>query len=329
MDIEVSARTLREVEFREKLRGYNQDDVDEFLERAAAGVELLHDRLRQAMERAMRAEQRVADLPDDDDALRRTLVLAQRTADMAVKESQQQARETIVNAQNEARAMVTEAEERARRTTEEAERDLREELVRLEKARQQLHKDIILLERHVEEERSRMRAALANAAAWVDQNLSGMAPPPSLSEVDVPAPPPAPPRGPSREGSEADRSDGDSTDEAERGSGGHHGGEHHGGEHHGGEQAPSEEGRPFVGAGAGAPNAPNAPDAPSAPSAPGDAGPYERQHGAGGGIFDAEQWEGTSEDNPTRIIRVQGSAGRYAPTRVIRGEDPHGGRGQV
>src|SRR3977135_1126092 len=95
MDIEVSARTLREVEFREKLRGYNQDDVDEFLERGAGGVRVLHDRLRQAMERAMRAEQRVSDLPDDDDALRRTLVLAQRTADMAVKESQQQARETL------------------------------------------------------------------------------------------------------------------------------------------------------------------------------------------------------------------------------------------
>src|SRR2546423_14964915 len=98
MDIEVSARTLREVEFREKLRGYNQDDVDEFLERAAAGVELLHDRLRQAMERAMRAEQRASDLPDDDDALRRTLVLAQRTAGMAVKGAQPQAPEAPANA---------------------------------------------------------------------------------------------------------------------------------------------------------------------------------------------------------------------------------------
>jgi cell division initiation protein len=322
MDIEVSARTLREVEFREKLRGYNQDDVDEFLERAAAGVELLHDRLRQAMERAMRAEQRVADLPDDDDALRRTLVLAQRTADMAVKESQQQARETIVNAQNEARAMVTEAEERAQRTTEEAERDLRQELVRLENARQQLHKDIIILERHVEEERTRMRAALANAAAWVDQNLSGMAPPPSLSDVDVPAPPP-PARGSSREGREGregidrDGFDGDRMDDAEHG---------------GGHQGPTEEGRPFVGAGtggAGAPSSPSAPSAPSSPSAPSDAGRYEHQPGAGGGIFDAEQWEGASEDNPTRIIRVQGSAGRYAPTHVVRGEGPAGGRGQV
>jgi cell division initiation protein len=301
MDIEVSARTLREVEFREKLRGYNQDDVDEFLERAAAGVELLHDRLRQAMERAMRAEQRVSDLPDDDDALRRTLVLAQRTADMAVKESQQQARETIMNAQNEARAMVTEAEERARRTTEDAERDLREELVRLENARKQLHNDIVLLERHVEEERGRMRAALANAASWVDQNLSAMAPPPPLSEVDVPAPP-----GPAHRPSE-DGFDGDDGGQAD------HGGADQGGA----ELRPTEGGRQAAGVRTGGTGAPS------------DVGPEERPPGAGGGIFDAEQWEGTSEDNPTRIIRVQGSAGQYAPTRVIKGQGPAGGPGQV
>jgi cell division initiation protein len=304
MDIEVSARTLREVEFREKLRGYNQDDVDEFLERAAAGVELLHDRLRQAMERAMRAEQRASDLPDDDDALRRTLVLAQRTADMAVKESQQQARETLVKAQTEARTMVVEAEERARRTTEEAERDLREELVRLESARQQLHKDIILLERHVEEERSRMRAALANAAAWVDQNLSAMASPPPLSDVDVPAPMPQ-----SQEPSE-DGFDGDGGGDPDSGVVA---------------EGSAEDGRPPVVVGVGAPPG----GAPQGGAPPGGAGPQERPPGAGSGVFDAEQWESTNEDNPTRIIRVQGSAGQHTPTRVVKGQGPPGGRGQV
>jgi cell division initiation protein len=299
MDIEVSARTLREVEFREKLRGYNQDDVDEFLERSAAGVELLHDRLRQTMERAMRAEQRASDLPDDDDALRRTLVLAQRTADMAVKESQQQARETLVNAQTEARAMVVQAEEHARRTTEEAERDLREELIRLESARQQLHKDIILLERHVEEERSRMRSALANAAAWVDQNVSAMVPPPALSEVDVPAPPPAA-RGASEDDIDADR--GAEPDSSV------------------GDEGPADDDRPPVPVGAGGPPSSVPPTGP---------GPQEGPPGAGSGVFDAEQWESTNEDNPTRIVRVQGSAGQHAPTRVVRGQGPPGGRGQV
>ncbi|MGH9165238.1 MAG: DivIVA domain-containing protein, partial [Acidimicrobiales bacterium] len=45
---EVTAEEIRRVEFRERLRGYNQGDVDEFLERVAGAVERLHERLRQA-----------------------------------------------------------------------------------------------------------------------------------------------------------------------------------------------------------------------------------------------------------------------------------------
>ncbi|MDP9388795.1 MAG: DivIVA domain-containing protein, partial [Actinomycetota bacterium] len=71
--MEVSPQTIRDVEFREKLRGYHQDDVDEFLERVAAGVEILQDRLRQATERAVRAEQQSAEAREDDESLRRTL----------------------------------------------------------------------------------------------------------------------------------------------------------------------------------------------------------------------------------------------------------------
>ncbi|MDQ1442104.1 MAG: cell division initiation protein, partial [Acidimicrobiaceae bacterium] len=55
--MDVSPKTLREVEFREKMRGYHPEDVDQFLERVAAGIEVLQDRLRQAIERAQRAEQ--------------------------------------------------------------------------------------------------------------------------------------------------------------------------------------------------------------------------------------------------------------------------------
>src|SRR4029079_1716146 len=88
--MDVSAQTLREVEFREKLRGYHPDDVDEFLERVAAGIEYLQNRLRQATERAQRAEARAAESTEGDDALKRTLVLAQRTAEMAVQEARQE-----------------------------------------------------------------------------------------------------------------------------------------------------------------------------------------------------------------------------------------------
>ena len=89
--MDVSPKTLREVEFREKMRGYHPEDVDHFLEEVAAGLEVLQDRLRQAVERAQRAEAAAAEAEGSDETLRKTLVLAQRTADMAVQEAREQA----------------------------------------------------------------------------------------------------------------------------------------------------------------------------------------------------------------------------------------------
>ena len=80
--MDVSPKMLRDVEFREKMRGYHPEDVDQFLEQVAAGVEVLQDRLRQAVERAQRAEAAAAEAGDSDETLRKTLVLAQRTADL-------------------------------------------------------------------------------------------------------------------------------------------------------------------------------------------------------------------------------------------------------
>ena len=57
--MELTPQELREVEFRERWRGYDPDDVDDFLERAAVALDELHDRLREYTERAMVAEQRL------------------------------------------------------------------------------------------------------------------------------------------------------------------------------------------------------------------------------------------------------------------------------
>src|SRR5271169_6601985 len=102
--MDVTPKTLREVVFREKMRGYHPDDVDQFLEQVATGLEVLQDRLRQAVERAQRAESAASaasatsvsvessspagpavTMGGTDEALR-TLVLAQRTADLHVQE---------------------------------------------------------------------------------------------------------------------------------------------------------------------------------------------------------------------------------------------------
>ena len=50
--MDLTPETLRSATFRDKLRGYHPDDVDEFLESVARGLEVLLARLRDASERA-------------------------------------------------------------------------------------------------------------------------------------------------------------------------------------------------------------------------------------------------------------------------------------
>lgn len=184
--MDVSAQTLREVEFREKLRGYHPDDVDEFLERVAAGIEYLQDRLRQATERAQRAEQRADESTESDDALKRTLVLAQRTAEMAVSEARQEADRIASSARAEAKAIVAQAEEMARRTIEETQGGIRGELSQLEAARDRLRADITALEHHLAQERERIRDSLSKALHAVEDHLAPAADAPAPRDVAIP-----------------------------------------------------------------------------------------------------------------------------------------------
>lgn len=183
--MEVSPKTFREVEFREKLRGYHPEDVDQFLEQMAAGVEVLHDKLRQALERAQRAEAQVADSGGSDETLRRTLVLAQRTADQAVQEARDQASRIVGAAEQKAQAMLAEAEERARRLHNEALADVRSELAKLENIRSHSQQEVDSLERWAGEQRGQLITSLHDALSMLERG--GLtSPPPSSTPLDVP-----------------------------------------------------------------------------------------------------------------------------------------------
>lgn len=185
--MDVSPNTIREIEFREKLRGYNQDDVDEFLERIAAGVEILQERLREATERAVRAEQQAREVFDGDDSLRRTLGLAQRTADLAVQEARDQAARIVEAAEAQGLAMAEEARQQARRLAEEAQSQIWADVGRLEAAREQLRQDVVKLATYLDAERDKVETSLLEAAANVRNVVPAASPPPSLHQLDLSA----------------------------------------------------------------------------------------------------------------------------------------------
>jgi cell division initiation protein len=149
----ISPQTLREVEFRSSLRGYHPDDVDEFLERMAAGIELLHERIRETTEQAVRVEQaRTAELPPDDDSMRTLLTASQEAADAALLAARTAAAGLVRSAEAYAGALADEVRGTLDRTLAEARAQLEADLRRLDASRRRLMTEVTAAERLVLEQ---------------------------------------------------------------------------------------------------------------------------------------------------------------------------------
>jgi cell division initiation protein len=193
--MDVTPQVINEVEFHQKMRGYDPDEVDDFLERVAVAVEQLQQRVMQAEQRVVVAERRAGEAParakeaparpspsneaDETEAIRRTLVLAQRTADAAIKEAEEDAKRTLqsaqeqvqrlyTEAQEQARKLVIDAESEARKTADETRQRLVKEIIALEEARDSLRADQGILERHLDEQRLRLRSSIGELQRLLD-----------------------------------------------------------------------------------------------------------------------------------------------------------------
>ena len=187
--------TLRTVEFRLGLKGYNVDEVDEYLDKAAQEAEGLQEHVRQLNERLRQASERIAQLEREkrsapaavadegegaaaadaaalsDETLQRTLILAQKFVDQTKRESEAEAATIVSQAEEKARTAIAEAEATAAQLQAESHQKLREEVTRLEATRTDLAADVETMARHLDSERNRLRGALTEILTWVDENV--------------------------------------------------------------------------------------------------------------------------------------------------------------
>lgn len=212
----VSSEALRTIEFREGWRGYNQVDVDVFLEETAAGVDALVAELAEAKVRAERAESRVPGVgsaPETDETVRRTLALAQRAADLVVGESKAVAQRIIADATLRAERIAAEATAAAAAAMERALLEARQAASAVsqtaneehERALQAVRGQRLALESELEQRRleldevrelssasrDRLQAILTDHLARLDrlESVGSVPAPPRLS---APAPGPSP-----------------------------------------------------------------------------------------------------------------------------------------
>lgn len=217
--MDITPQLLKDIKLSSAFHGYNRDEVDELIERVGVAIVQLQTRLREALERAEDAEGRAmhaasvaapAPRSESEETLRRTLVLAQRTADAAIAEANAEAARTVADANEHAARTVAEANERAsrllsdaeaqaatlrteteaevRRIAEESRAPLMDDIRELERTRGFLRDDVELLERHLGTERERLRGQVAALARLIEGDTSlRIDPLPATSGIDAPA----------------------------------------------------------------------------------------------------------------------------------------------
>lgn len=225
------------VAFKVGLKGYNVDEVDDFLERLSVETRQLKDQLKQQHQQLRQAAERINQLEsgrpnapassgptpvapahaarpvlsDGAEQVTSMIVMAQEFIEHAQQEAEGKARELTVAAQERAREIVTEARGRAE-----------DEVTRLNGLKQRLSEDVETLTRQLESERTRLKDALTEFSKWVEATLhvggpsrsaTSSSPSPAPASSPAPArplpsdeepaarvtPPPAPPRAPAQQ----------------------------------------------------------------------------------------------------------------------------------
>jgi DivIVA domain-containing protein len=114
---------FQEIEFHERYRGYDPDEVDAFVDRVARAAAVMRGRISELHERVEAAEARggaTAAHSEAEETLTRTLVLAQRTADAAIAEAREESDRLTADAATSAQAILSAAEAEAQLTLREA-----------------------------------------------------------------------------------------------------------------------------------------------------------------------------------------------------------------
>lgn len=207
--MDISPQRVRTAEFRTVKRGLDPDEVREFLGEVAAELEraqnqstAMEARARAAVARLQEISESGAAAPvatgepsgvaeqvavpvDEAETISRTLVLAQRTADSTVAEAEAEAErierdasaeaaKTLDSTREMSARLLDEAREEARRAGETERLNVKTEVESLQARRDFLESDVDHLERHLAEERSRLREAATTLIELTERVPGGL-----------------------------------------------------------------------------------------------------------------------------------------------------------
>jgi cell division initiation protein len=192
------------VAFKIGVRGYNVDEVDDFLERLSGEVHQLKELVQQQRQQLRQAGERINQLdarpssdapapaPAPSQTPRHISVTGAEQVTAMIAMAQQFIEQTQQDAESKAHEMTSGAQERAREIVAEARSRAEDEVNRLNGLKQRLSEDVETLTRQLDTERKRLGGALAEFSRWVESSLQVGGGRASVSSVAEPAPAPRP-----------------------------------------------------------------------------------------------------------------------------------------
>ncbi|MGI8774314.1 MAG: DivIVA domain-containing protein [Actinomycetota bacterium] len=166
--MELGARDVNEKQFNDAWRGYNQAEVDDFLDRVAEVLDRLQRENDALRNRMGELDQAVAASRNTEEMLKKTLVTAQRAAE-----------EAIATAKSKAEQVIGEAEKRAAQAEADASRrNVEAQRVHAERKRE-LDLQIDRLKAYETDLKQKLKGFLEQQLRSLDTLGSG-APPPSV-----------------------------------------------------------------------------------------------------------------------------------------------------
>ena len=177
--MDLTARDIHEKQFHDAWRGYNQEEVDDFLDRVAEVLDRVQRENAALQTRVNELDSAVSASRDTEEMLKKTLVSAQQAAEEAISTAKAKASDLITEAEDRARRSIEEANERVENAEAEARRKTLEAEREHERRRAELDANIDRLQGLENELKNRIKGFLDQQAQAL-QGLEIVGPPPAI-----------------------------------------------------------------------------------------------------------------------------------------------------
>ncbi len=202
--MQLTPSDVQDQQFHDAWRGYNQEEVDDFLDRVAETIEQLARENQSMRQRVKELDEKVVSSRHTEDMLKQTLITAQKAAEEAIATAKSKADELIAEAERrsklageEARQRITTAEKEQQTRFASGEREQQTRLAAIEKQhadkRKELEESLSKLQAFEAELRLRLKSFLdQQQKALTAMSQANTRPPGVAAPSSTPAPATAP-----------------------------------------------------------------------------------------------------------------------------------------